>query len=353
VEVPFNREVLVPTTHTKLVPQTVQQRVPVKKLVEVPSVETVQEPYTTYEQRETIRNKEIWVRRVVPERVIEKVPVIKYRSVQKPTTVIKEVEEYQIVDVPTTVAVQVPGVRQQLVPDTKIVEIEEYQDFVLQPQAVGPPQHGSSRDVGRVGANDSLYSPQQASQSPLAATIPAGALYPPPAALSPQQQQPNTITGSYYQPSDNSTRQLNIHASSLNSTLRNAGSNTIDGTGSQRLNNNAHVDDYRQPAGAYKKLYNVPSVNPEQIFARLGLKLEETHTRHTEGTGVTVTDVFRGGIAAVSGIHLFDIITVANNRPTQTVDEFCQVIAKVPSGHAVEVLVNRDGRRNVRFTLRL
>ena len=67
------------------------------------------------------------VKKVVPERYIEKVAVQKIRTIQKPTTLIKEVQTYETVQVPTTKAVAVPGYRVDEVQDSKIVEVEESQ----------------------------------------------------------------------------------------------------------------------------------------------------------------------------------------------------------------------------------
>lgn len=49
----------------QLVPTTVEQRVPVKKLVQVPGFQTVNESYVEYEDREAIREKEVWVKKIV------------------------------------------------------------------------------------------------------------------------------------------------------------------------------------------------------------------------------------------------------------------------------------------------
>jgi hypothetical protein len=97
VEVPFTRNVQVPTQVVKLVPATVEQRVPVRKLVEVPGYQTVNESYIEYEDREAIREREVWVKRIVPEKYVERVPVQKVRQVQKPTSVIREVETWETV----------------------------------------------------------------------------------------------------------------------------------------------------------------------------------------------------------------------------------------------------------------
>lgn len=59
VEVPFTRSVQVPSQMVKLVPTTIEQKVPVRKLVQVPGFQTVNESYIEYEDREAIREKEV------------------------------------------------------------------------------------------------------------------------------------------------------------------------------------------------------------------------------------------------------------------------------------------------------
>lgn len=59
VEVPFTRSVQEPTQVVKLVPTTMEQKIPVKKLVQVPGYQTVNESYIEYEDRQAIREKEV------------------------------------------------------------------------------------------------------------------------------------------------------------------------------------------------------------------------------------------------------------------------------------------------------
>lgn len=73
VEVPFSRKVKVPTKKMDVVPTMVKMKVPIKKLIKVPTFEIVEEEYTVYEEREAIREKEVWVKKIVPEKYIQKV----------------------------------------------------------------------------------------------------------------------------------------------------------------------------------------------------------------------------------------------------------------------------------------
>ena len=86
----------------------------------------------------------------VPEKYVERVPVQRVRQVQKPTSVIKEVETWETVAVPTTRRVVVDGFRVDEVPDSKVVEVEEEQTFALRPEPVGPNEIKSTRDLGRL-----------------------------------------------------------------------------------------------------------------------------------------------------------------------------------------------------------
>jgi hypothetical protein len=85
------------------------------------------------------------VKKIVPERYVERVPVQKVRQVQKPTTVIKEVESWEVVQVPTTRRVVVPGFRVEEVADSRVVEVEEEQTFALRPEPTGPNEIKSTR----------------------------------------------------------------------------------------------------------------------------------------------------------------------------------------------------------------
>jgi hypothetical protein len=87
----------------------------------------VEEPYTAYEEKDAVRDREVWVRQIVPERYKVRIPVQRTRLVEMPTTVIKEVDDVAVVAVPTTRAVQVEGFRVDQVQDSKVMEVEEYQ----------------------------------------------------------------------------------------------------------------------------------------------------------------------------------------------------------------------------------
>ena len=85
--------------------------------------------------------------------------------------------------------------------------------------------------------------------------------------------------------------------------------------------------------------------NPLEQLRAHGLSVDETHTRHTDGSGVAVTRIERGGAAARAGLQVSDIITAVQGRPTTCVAEFVALLQRAPG--AVTLAVNRDGRRNL------
>jgi hypothetical protein len=298
VEVPFTRSVQVPTQVVKLVPTTVEQKVPVKKLVQCQGYQTVNESYIEYEDREAIREKEIWVKKVVPEKYIERVPVQRVRQVQKPTSVIREVEVFETVQVPTTRRVVVDGFRVDEVPDSKVVEVEEEQTFQMRPEPVGPNEIKSTRDLGRLANSFSNL---------------------PDAPYGSQGSGTTLAQSGYYQ---NQSQQ---------------GQGPAAFGSSQGFNRSAP----RSAAPAF----NAAPVNPLEALRGYGLGVDETHTRHTDGTGVVVTRIDRGGHAARAGLQVSDIVTAVQGRPTTTVSEFIQLLQRAPG--PVTLHVNRDGRRNI------
>lgn len=150
VEIPYTRKVKVPVKTRKIVPTVVQKKVRTQKLVEVPSWKMVEERYTEIEEVPAVRNKEIWVKKIVPEKYMKKVPVTKSRQVKVPTTVIKEVDDYEIVNVAGSKAIEVDGYRVDEVEDSRLVEVEEFQTYELRPFATGKAQVVASRDIGPV-----------------------------------------------------------------------------------------------------------------------------------------------------------------------------------------------------------
>lgn len=349
VELPYTRKVKVPTVTQKIVPAMTTQRVATKKLIQVPSFKTVDEEYTVFEEREAVREKEIWVKQIVPEKYVQRVPVKKVRQVQRPTTEVREVEEWVDVQVPTSRVVDVEGFRVDDVEDTKVVEVEELQEFEYVPQPTGQAQLARTREVGRV----------------------------------PGQHIARTQGAEVFHPSHPDLAQLDVD-SNPDSFLaqQSAGSSAYGAqpTGSQSARsygaaapgdsyyrkNNSQFRPYGGPSDTFANAtYTDPKfIRPAGDFLRTGLAagrsssgqdtrsagltVKNTHTRHTDGTGVLVTKVERGGPAALAGIISNDIITSVQGQPTLTVDAFRDAL-QIPG--PLTLSVNRDGRRNVSITM--
>lgn len=363
VEVPFTRQVKVPTQTVQLVPDMVETKVPVKKLVQVPGYQTVNETYTEFEDREAIREKEVWVKKIVPERYIERVPVQRVRQVQKPTTLIKEVETYEVVQVPTTKKVLVDGYRVDEVQDAKVMEVEEVQEFNMTSQPASQPIITGTRDLGRLpqshlarSVGDKVFPPSHPGlrDVDLDSEV-AGSTYPNrPFALTgagimgqssarPGSRQSNPH--SFYRPSSPTSRNLNIHANHSAAPLSNqyggAQGNTLVGSGYVNANAYPYAGAYKKPAS-----HGVEGgFSPADNLRSLGLAVDETHTRHTDGSGVLVANVERGSIAAKTGLQQNDVITSVGGRPVNTVVEFAQLFGRFPG--PVGITINRDGRRNI------
>ena len=148
-----------PVTTHKLEPTTTIERVPVRKLIEVPGHKWVDQEYIDVEEQELVRDKVVWVKKVIPEKYIGQVEVKKTRKVKVcrvrpemdhapgiwlillwrkvPTTLIKEVREMVEVVVPTNKLVEERGWRIDQVQDRKLVEVEEHRKFRLVPEPTG------------------------------------------------------------------------------------------------------------------------------------------------------------------------------------------------------------------------
>ncbi len=118
---------------------------------------------------------------------------------------------------------------------------------------------------------------------------------------------------------------------------------------------------YAIPAGSYKKLTQanasgfgvingLGAVAPELVpVAVIGLTIKNTHTRHTDGTGVHVTKVDFGSPSARAGLRENDLITSVQGQSVTTVDEFQYALQKIPGPLVFQL--NRDGRRNLAVTV--
>jgi hypothetical protein len=286
----------------------------------------------------------------------------------------------------------VDGYRIDEVQDSKVVEVEETQDFELSPHPIGEPQISSTRDLGRLpnsrlsrNAGPQVYHPGHPSlrevdadsevnsvapygtagntgRGPLGSSGAAiagngngygstsssrfGNNYGNTNGYGNNPSTGNSNPNSFYRPSSPNSRNLNIQSTNQLSSLQSDyGRPAVTGPYNNNQNNNIPAGSYKKPATSGGAADGGAAGGVSDLFRNLGLGVDETHTRHTDGTGVLVSRVDRGGSAARAGLQAHDIITSVQGRPTTTVDEFKQLI----SGYQgpVSLTVNRDGRRNL------
>lgn len=150
VEVPYTRQVKVPVEVDKVVTTTMRTKVPTTRIVEVPGWREVEEVYTETQEVPAVREKEVWVKKIVQEPYMKKVEVKKTRKAKVPATDYKEVTELVEVEVPVDRLTKGEGYRVDEVEDTKLVEVEEFETFRLQPYPTGERQVAKTREIGAV-----------------------------------------------------------------------------------------------------------------------------------------------------------------------------------------------------------
>jgi len=307
VEVPFQRHVKVPVKTTKIVPTKVQKKVRTKKLVEVPSFKMVDETYTELIEEPAVRNKEVWVKKIVPERYMRKVPVTKTRKVKVPTTEIREVDDFEIVEVSGSKAIEVDGFRVDEVEDSKMVEVEEYQTYELRPFAKGPARIHGTRDVGAVRGRhhsrrvgNEVYHVQDERHRDIDLDSQVGDMRPP--SRGGRMMMTRPVSAPMRPESRGGMR-----------------------PGSAAMRGGAHA--VRPKAGG-----------------RIGMKLKESGDN-----AVIVYKVNHGEAAERAGVLPNDLITYVNNRPTRNLDEFRQVLNNADGPLSVQV--RRNGGRKLLLTI--
>lgn len=284
VEVPFTREVKVPVKTRKIVPTRVQKRVKTTKLVEVPAFKMVDETYTDIVEQPAIREREVWVKKIVPEKYMQKVPVKRTRQVQVPTTVIKEVDDWEVVEVSGSKAIEVDGYRVDQVEDSKVVEVEEYQTYKLEPTAYGPARIDNAYDVGIVeGVHHSRKVGSQVyhMNDHRVNDLPMDDL--------PDKMSRMTVTHNPRAPRSQSTK-------------------------TRGRPERTSMPESRRPETA----------RPQP----LGLKLSDTASHNC----VSVTQVNRGSPSEQGGVRKGDLICYVNNRPTRNLREFREAVENA-QGH--------------------
>jgi len=335
VEVPFTRKVKVAATTTKLVPKQVEQQVVVKKLREVECMIEVEEEYTEFIEVERTRDKEIWVKKIIQEKYFEKVPKKCTRKVLRPSKKMQEVEEIQTVTVETNEVQTVDTFRVDEVQDTKIVEVEEFEEIEYRPHKTGRVELHRTREMGRVPGNhlnrntghvldeptpdlDAIDNDSNAPGSWPAPSMTGacGDCY-----TAPSRPTPRDPNQSYYR-----TAQVGSAATK---------------------NDNMTNQEFLRAAGDFQHK-NKGGPGPTNNKS-IGLTVKNTHTKHTDGTGVLVTKVLQSTPASRAGLKPGDLVTKVGGYPTSTVSNFRD--AALSTDGPLVIVFNRDGRTNIQVTL--
>lgn len=335
VEVPYKRQVKVPVKTRKIVPTRVKKKVRTTKLVEVPAFKMVDETYTEIVEQPAIRNKEVWIKKIVPEKYIERVPVQRTRSVQVPTTVIQEIDDYEVVEVGGSKTVEVDGFRVDEVEDTKVVEVEEMQRYRLKPEADGPARIDAERDIGR--GQRSSYSNRRVGRD-------------------------------VYHSNDERVRDVPVDET-MNGAVQGMGGMAITSynrLGSARQQrgsargrpasapDNRRRNDRDHDRGRGHHGYKAPRSSrggdrggdQGRAPRPVGFKLSETR----DGNCIAVTAVTRGSPAEHAGVRKGDLIYHCNNRPTRNLPEFRRVMGGIV-GHNMQISVKRLNTQKLMLTI--
>jgi len=236
------------------------------------------------------------------------------------------VEEMVSVEVPSTQAVEVDGYRIDDVEDTKVVEVEEFEEYEYVPRRTGNAELARTREIGRLPNSRiarNIGTDTYQSDHPDLAGLDLDS--------NPPQQNERPYNGNqqgqgYKYGADGSGRQMR------------------DPTKPDFSNENFTNSDYIRSAGKSLALLSTNIEMVRKSTGGLGLSVRNTHTRHSDGTGVLVTRVDNGGKAALAGIIDGDIVTSVNGIETTTVEEFARALN---NGEPVlKILFNRDGRKS-------
>lgn len=247
------------------------------------------------------------MKKIVPERYSQAITVKKTRQVSVPTTVLKQVDDWEIVQVTENKAIDVPGFRIDEVQDSKLVEVEELQNYQLQPTSTGQAQVLSYRDIGPVNGfhhsrrlGTEVFHPQdprhamvEEDQQPFSGTNrgPASAK---------QQQQPHTGRSNTFRSSGQAISGSNTARSELGTT--------------------------------------------SDLDRSIGFKV-----RDGDANGVVVYRVSPGEAAERAGVRTGDVVIYCNNRPSRNLAEFRQVLNA--SSGPVLLQVRRRGAQKLMLTL--
>ncbi|KAK3259452.1 hypothetical protein CYMTET_31549 [Cymbomonas tetramitiformis] len=302
IEVPYEKEVKVPVRIPKVEQKKSYRQVKVKRLVEVPSTELVDELYTVVEEVPAIRKKTIWVEKVVPEKYMKQVEIQKTRRVRVPKTVLKEVEDWETVSVVDDAAAEVDGYRIDRVGGKKLVEVEEEQEYEAFYRPKGLPRPVNEHELGvlhgerisrRVG--EDVFEKDQLPD------------------VSPDSEFGSRPGTAFSRPMTAGSRLSTYDASRM-------------------------VPRHRPRTPEFEQTQE--SWAGERHGFRLGVNMKKTDAK-----GVTIDQLFRGEPAERAGLQVGDTVSAVNGYKTATLRDFRNAVYMAPGGADLEVFNSRDGRK--------
>lgn len=241
---------------------------------------------------------------------MQKVPITKVRQVKVPTTVIKEVDDYEIVEVAGSKAIEVDGYRVDTVEDSKLLEVEEYQNYEFRPFAAGPAKLLQSKEVGPVRG----------------------------------KHHSRAVGNEVFHVMDERLRDIDLD--SIPDDMARA---SIQNRPQSQGNNVSQNSRGPQPGSQSQRGRTPQGVRPapaarQNEAAPIGMKL-----RNTNSNGVLVYQVNPGEAAERAGVNSNDVVTYVNNRPTRNLTEFREVINN--SSGPLLVQIARRGVRKLMVTI--
>lgn len=264
VEVPFTQSVQVPVKTMQVVPTRSTQKVATRRMMEVPAFKEVKQKYTVVENRPAMRQKEIWVKKVVPERYMKRVEVPRTRIVKVPHKTIENVPSFDIVEVVEHRPMSVDGYR-----------IDTVEDAVADGQ-------------GHAAMNRSL-------------------------------NRSRIIGKQVYHPNDERVRSIPLCSRANSPSSYSALVDRRSGNG-YRPRTTGQLRRTRQVdlRASQRPLANVEAVP-------LAVRLKTSGAGHS---GLLVQKVGHAGAAERAGLTKGDIVQYINNRPTRTMEEFRDVLTQ-------------------------
>ena len=241
--------------------------------------------------------------------------VQKTRTVSVPTTELREVQDYEIVNVTEQQAVEVDGFRVDQVEDTKLVEVEEWQQYQLIPRETGHSQVIATRDLNTHPRVDHHLSRKIGKEiyeqnDPRGASIEVDPLSP---------KQSDTYGGMHARPKTSAA-------------FKNSAYNT--------LSSSQELDYCSSPSASASAATGTGS-----WLQRSGLKLRN------HDSGVQVTRVMDGSAAQAAGLKTADLISYANHRPTRSTHELQQIVDRAHG--PVLLQISRRGYQKLLITVHL